>query len=97
MTLFWKGGGGIVCENVCVHVPCVMCGFVDFGFAFGYNVSIADPSVSRFGFNTLPDLQECYSSCISESDPTHISVFFYESQILCTFSRFFLINLCGFE
>ena len=31
--------------------------------------------MDRFDFNTLPDLQECYSCCILESDLTHISVF----------------------
>ena len=44
------------------------------------NFSVAGPSVDRFGFNTLPDLQECYSSCILESDLTHISIFFYEKK-----------------
>ena len=40
----------------------------------GINGTTAGPSVDRFVFNTLPDLQECYSNCILESDLTHISV-----------------------
>ena len=43
----------------------------------GHNFSIAGPSVDHFRFNTLPDLQEYYSSCILEADLTQIFVFFY--------------------
>ena len=46
----------------------------------GHNFSIAGPSVDRFGFNTLPDLQECYSSCILESDLNQICVFLIHTK-----------------
>ena len=47
-----------------------------------HNFSIAGPSVDHFSFNTLPDLQEYYLSCILESDLTQIYVFFIQKKMI---------------
>ena len=59
-----------------IVLNCLLDGDICFSPLFcSHNFSIAGPLVDHFGFYTLPDLQEYYSSYILGSDLTQIFFF----------------------